>query len=969
MPRILDIPGRRGQELMLDGKEWSLSEWRAGLKVQFEETQGLLKRLLFGNDASALGFPEGNLVDNAGNKEMGYSFLTDPKNRLAPLRNTLLTAVIEDSAMKAKYFHQSTATGQPATLLRGAAQDYLLLVRDFIEHLYTMCHLTYGQPGRGTEMSSLAYQNTKHRARNVFVVGNRVLMSSEYHKSASAFGRYRLVLRAVPIPVGQLLLHYLVFVKPFEIMCQRIVCDTMTVCNSATYLFHAGFKVMDTDAITAQLKQFSTRHLSRNASFGIADIRHITTHMMRIKLLTENGEPIVDAEGQLVRNNAGEMYDAQAGHTTDTAEAIYGVQEGGIPHVAADKVAAFTEVSDRWCRVVFPFGAPSYDAVQDPERKSTVKQQTIIQIDSKNVDSLGIHIAEAAKPDFVHMLSQAVTAIIGRSLAAVEEGIDSGRLLVDAKKQYGANDATQLRADSPVVVTPSHLHALHMLLGRPADVVRFRSPEQGMAVALSTDANIHSLIVLPTGGGKSFVYQIPGYLERTDSLVTLVVVPFIALKKESILKTQSMGITCIAWAPNQRNTFATITFMSMEHAASDVGTNALIMLHQQRRLRRIVLEEASTVLTDAHWRPVMNEAYKLATIGVQLIALTATLQPGLGEEQLRRNLRINAWTICRAPTAQRHIFYDFIMNDKRSVTLDAAHSKAVELKSHLAPTERGLIFVQSIKAGEQLAKDMKLPFYHAQLDEKARQSLYDEWVASGTVMIATLAFAFGIDFPRVRFVIIIELPTTLTTAYQMWGRSGRDGRTSTCLLYATKGLKGWNKDQEVSGGQREIEGLVLPAHKPCLRAIAGSFFDARPMSCAAYGPEYIICGLCLPAFPRPLQGPAPVKGWPLAVQDPERKRPLPVSSPVADDQSNASADGDSSFDMPQMQRMQVGSDEQRRRVLVPDTPAQQTPNVGARPAVNITPAPPTLPGERSQAPPLDVLSLLNNRSSVSHSGS
>ena len=296
-----------------------------------------------------------------------------------------------------------------------------------------------------------------------------------------------------------------------------------------------------------------------------------------------------------------------------------------------------------------------------------------------------------------------------------------------------------------------------------------------------------SLVLQPTGGGKSICYQIPALL--MDG-VTLVVSPLIALMQDQVAALQQLGIS----AAFLNSTLSTDEQSDVYRrlASGDikllyVAPERLVQMHTIQRMQSldvnlIAIDEAHCV---SQWGHDFREDYlSLGTLAahfpnVPRMALTATATSEVREEIIEQLKLVEPQRFV-AGFDRPNIRYEV------QAKIDAKRQLAAFLADHRGAA--GIIYCMSRKKTESTAAWLQkqgftaLP-YHAGLDSETRARHQHRFVSEdGVIVVATIAFGMGIDKPDVRFIAHLDLPKSMESYYQETGRAGRDGEPSVAWM-------------------------------------------------------------------------------------------------------------------------------------------------------------------------------------------
>ena len=301
-----------------------------------------------------------------------------------------------------------------------------------------------------------------------------------------------------------------------------------------------------------------------------------------------------------------------------------------------------------------------------------------------------------------------------------------------------------------------------------------------------------SLVLMPTGGGKSLCYQLPALC--LDGL-TLVVSPLIALMKDQVDALRANGIA---------GAFINSSTPAREargvYAAAREGRLKLLYIAPERlsvpgfseflstvRVGLIAIDEAHCISEWGHdFRPDYRNLRSLREMlpHAPVIALTATATAKVRDDIAEQLLIPHARRFVSSFNREN---LTYIVRPKRR-----AFDGLVELLRRHA-NEAAIVYCLSRHGAEGLAADLSrngLPAlaYHAGLDPTVRRETQERFIRDETpVIVATIAFGMGIDKPDVRLIVHYDLPKTLEGYYQETGRAGRDGLPSECVLFFSAG--------------------------------------------------------------------------------------------------------------------------------------------------------------------------------------
>ena len=349
-------------------------------------------------------------------------------------------------------------------------------------------------------------------------------------------------------------------------------------------------------------------------------------------------------------------------------------------------------------------------------------------------------------------------------------------------------------------------------------LARFR-PGQREAVAAAL-AGRDSLVVMPTGGGKSLCYQLPGI--ATDAL-TVIVSPLIALMRDQCDRLTGLGHPAVMLASGQeednraaleriRDGGAQVVFAAPERFASGAFRSALA----RRSLALFVVDEAHCVSEWGHdfrpdylrLRPVIEELGR-----PPVMACTATATPKVADEIVAR-LGLREPERVRSGFDRPNLSFDVLPFDGEG---SVARKRGQLVAGLQMPENRpAVVYCGTRKSTEEIAAllvegGLGAVAYHAGMGAEARAASQVAFMTGAAdVVVATNAFGMGVDKADVRSVWHWALPSSLEAYYQEAGRAGRDDVPARAVLLASRSDLGrlvrFIREAEVTVG--EVGALV-----------------------------------------------------------------------------------------------------------------------------------------------------------------
>ena len=362
-----------------------------------------------------------------------------------------------------------------------------------------------------------------------------------------------------------------------------------------------------------------------------------------------------------------------------------------------------------------------------------------------------------------------------------------------------------------------------------------------------------SIVIFPTGGGKSLCYQFPAtYLNKKS----IVISPLISLMTDQQIHLNQKGIKSVCLNSETTNKFLlknknNFTDVSVIYCTPEFITANINMFTELADICLIAIDEAHCLSEWGHdFRPTYRQLniLKKSFPNIPIIALTATATPRVLND-IFNVLNLDSANQYQIGTMRKNI--SIHIKEK---------SKDILKDLDIKPDESTIIYTQTRKTCEKIhnlliSKGVNSGCYHAGLSAEHKNKIHNLFIKDKiNVVVATICFGMGVDKPDIRKVINYGSPCNMETYYQEIGRAGRDGMQSTAVMFYSDADYGTNSFLCSSGGTLAVQQnkmallnsfqQYITNDKLCRQLIIEHYFENGNLSGNISSNPFDKCGTC-----------------------------------------------------------------------------------------------------------------------------
>ncbi|KAJ6615959.1 hypothetical protein B0H10DRAFT_2219977 [Mycena sp. CBHHK59/15] len=672
-----------------------------------------------------------------------------------------------------------------------ALDRYLGLDAHFVRLLMVLVYVSCSK-ARGTEFSELRIRNG-HRPHALRFHDRDCWIVTSWLKTEVLTNREAFIPTLVPPMIVDVLLEYLVIVRPAVSKLAGIHL------GPDAYLLHREFMWVVTgqripsNVFSIELAAATSR--TCGVQLTLNPFCHFHTELSRTF--------IGGSQAQLVRDHGGShrVVAHLASHSLQTERSTYAPEAGHLPTLSRDLLRQFKHACQDYHLLLNLF--PPHPPLQPllllrpwvppgaPPMPDCAPADALHLDLSLVVSRLSAVVAGELQDHRLSMKAQIHEAVASAFAAAtmghhIGVGLPAPQVLaVCTPPAPDVIELPPMAEEALVVVAPPvidvPLKSLRMFLGNPNADFRDSHQRAFMEECFSRERNV--LVLVRTGGGKSFSYLLPAVYQR--EVCSLVMCPNRAFLNDQTSRASATGITAFRWTVGSMHVLddASLVFITLESIVSETF-HTFLLVQDAGRYARLVIDKAQKALTDVRYRPHFVRLILVAGLALQKVLLCAGLFPRLEKPLLAAYGLPPPTTIVRGRLAQPHlrlniVRYAALAPDWELTLLGAVFD--LLRTCHMQEQDQGIIFCNSRVDAEAVGAFTHCLSHSTSTDRDAHQA---HWMAGDAVFIAsTSGLGQGINNLRCVVMVVFKRVPGLLQLLQELGHGGRREQETIILFF------------------------------------------------------------------------------------------------------------------------------------------------------------------------------------------
>lgn len=735
-------------EFVVNHKEISLPELQACYATALDEYE-------LGVNSLLLGLPfdlrMADIKDDFSNQSAGFRFKVSwSENFNLQVQSQLLAHIATNPALRQQYIESDV--GGRIMFKPQAAKEYLDKLAKVCDKFLLVCHLGSGLPARATELSPMRLRNGTSGMRSVFVNGEQIMLLPHYNKTDAITFQSKLIVRFLGMLESMLLLKEIIFIRPFAMAL------AMQLGRPTDYLDHLFIR--DGVALDAKkiCRTFKRQFLicSRGVRMDIVSYRQLAAALARLNHI-DGSDELGDEETDFIA--------LQMGHSVATSLTEYGRLLGELPGHRSPETLGYMNTSKKWLKLLKP-------DIDD------AAQVAVVAVAPTNV---GPAAAQA-------IVGPTVPALVAAPLPIINAANDLFGNRGFPAHHYPADQVSALPFSTVTVLPMKRSNLSEFILDEcrteeAADILRrlvgsdsaqFSSDQQRVALEAVLSGKQDLLVILPTGGGKSFLFL--GYALANPHQSSIVVVPTVSLQADILRKCADLGINCNG--EFRHNQLSTLVVVTPEGLMNEAATSLMVELSYRKKLGTIFFDEAHLFVSEGSFRVHFTLLARLTLFTVPIVLTTGTC-PSHIEQVLQVGFfgGIRSPLVIRSNTNRKNLQY--LVREVHGNVPNAVINEVIVRSDTVSQGEKIIVFSTSFAHVDLIRQRLAdsgiaCEYYQGNMSDEEKALSFARWREHTTVMVATSAFGIGIDYHSVRHVIFFGAPFSLEEYIQQAGRAGRD---------------------------------------------------------------------------------------------------------------------------------------------------------------------------------------------------